>query len=104
MYETVITEPAELDIADAARYIAKELQSPVAANKLLDDIENAVASLKNMPKRHGLVKNEYLASLGFRFFMVHNYLVIYIVRDDIKSVIIERFLHNRRDWIHIIGQ
>lgn len=104
MYKTIITEPAELDIAEAARHIAKELQNPVAANKLLDDIESAVASLENMPKRHELVKNEYLASLGFRFFMVHNYLVFYIVRDDIKSVTIERFLHSRRDWIHIIGQ
>lgn len=74
MYKTIIAEPAELDIATAVQYIAKELQNPVAANKLLDDIESAVASLENMPKRHGLVRNEYLARLGFRFFMVHNYL------------------------------
>lgn len=103
MYKTVITEPAEQDIAAAARYIAKELQNPVAANKLLDDIETAVTALENMPKRNGLVKNEPLASMGFRFSMVHKYLIFYIVRDDIKSVTIERFLHSRRDWIHIIS-
>ena len=104
MYKTIITEPAELDIATAVRYIAKELQNPVAANKLLDDIESSVASLETMPKRYGLVKDDHLASLGYRIFMVHNYLVFYIVRDDIKSVMIERFLHSRRDWFHIIGQ
>lgn len=103
MYKTIITEPAELDIAEAARYIVKDLQNPVAANKLLDDIESAVASLEDMPKRHQLVKNDYLAGLGFRFLTVHNYLIFYIVREDAKSVTIERFLCNRRDWIHIIG-
>ena len=103
MYKTIITQPAELDIAEAARYIAKELQNPAAADKLLDDIANAVVSLEKMPKRHALVKNDHLASLGFRFLPVHNYLIFYIIREGKKYVTIERFLHNRRDWIHIIG-
>ena len=102
MYKTIITEPAEQDIAQAARYIAKELQNPIAANKLLDDIDSAVASLEKMPKKHALVKNVHLASLGFRLLPVHNYLIFYIVREDKKSVVIERFLHSRRDWIHIL--
>jgi len=33
MYQIVITEPTEKDMASAARYIAKELQNPVAAGK-----------------------------------------------------------------------
>ena len=104
MYKTIITEPAEQDVEQAARYIAKELQNPIAANQLLDDIESAVTSLEILPIRHSFVKNEDMANLGFRFLTVHNYLVFYIVRDDKKSVMIERFLHRRRDWIHIIGQ
>ena len=103
MYKAIITEPAEQDIEQTARYIAKELRNPFAANRLLDDIENAVASLETMPKRHALVKNEELAYLGFRFLTVHNYLIFYIVREDENTVTIERFLHSRRDWVHIIG-
>lgn len=103
MYQIIITEPAELDIAEATRYIAKELQNPAAANSLLDDIENSIASLKNMPERHAIIKNERLLSLGFRYLAVNNYLVFYIIREDTKSVTIERFLHCRRDWNHIIG-
>ena len=38
MYRVIITEPAESDIAEAVRYIAKELHNLPAANKLLDDI------------------------------------------------------------------
>ena len=104
IYKTIITEPAERDIFEAARYIARELQNPIAANKLLDDIDKAVASLKVMPKRYSLVKNEHLANLGFHYLPVHNYLIFYIVRENKKSVVIERFLHSRRDWSHIIGQ
>ena len=69
-----------------------------------DSIENSVASLEKMPKRHALVKNEHLASLGFRFLPIRNYLIFYIVRDDKNSVTIERFLHSRRDWLCIIGE
>jgi len=70
----------------------------------LDDIEIAVDSLEDMPKRHALVKNEMLAGLGFRVLPIHNYLIFYVVREETKSVIIERFLYNRRDWSNIIGQ
>ena len=104
MYKTITTEPAEQDIRQAAWYIARELQNLTAANRLLDDIESAVASLKEMPKVHALVKNEELANSGFRSLPVSKYLIFYIVRDNKKSVMIERFLHSRRDWIHIIGQ
>lgn len=104
IYETIITESAELDIAEAVRYIAKELQNLSAANRLLDDIETAVVSLEKMPKRNPLVKNVDLASHGFRFLPVHNYLIFYIVSDDKRSATVERFLHSRRDWNHIIGQ
>ena len=103
MYKTIITKPAELDIAEAARYIAKELQNPAAADRLLDDIVSAVSSLEKMPKGYALVRNDHLANLGFRFLPVHNYLAFYIVKEDAQSVTIERFLHSRRDWIHIIG-
>jgi toxin ParE1/3/4 len=103
MYKIVITKPAERDVAEAAQYIAKELQNPVAAYNLLDDIEHAVAALENMPMRNPLVDCADLASLGFRFFPIQKYLVFYIVREETKSVTIERFLHSRRDWLHIIS-
>jgi len=103
MYKPIITKPAELDIAESVRYIAKELQNPAAANRLIDDIESAAASLVKNPKRYALVNDDYLSSLGFRFMPVKSYLVFYIVRDNKKTVTIERVLHSRRDWMHIIG-
>jgi len=101
-YKSDITKPAELDIAEAVRYIAIELRNLTAANNLLDDIEKAVESLNKMPKRYPLVKDEFLASLGFRFMPVNNYLVFYIVRDEKKTVTVERVLHSRRNWSYML--
>ena len=102
MYFIDITEPAESDIQNAAEYILKELKNRTAAIKLLDDVDEAVYSLEEMPFRHPLVDDEELSDRGVRFFPVNNYLVFYAVREDSKTVVIERFLYGRRDWRTIL--
>ena len=105
MYKIFFTEPAERDITEAICYIVEELQNPVAAIKLFEDIERSVGSLQENPKRYPLVRDDYLASKGFRLMPVQKYLIFYVVRDDArdekKSVTIERVLYNRRNWIVI---
>ena len=102
MYFIKITEPAEGDLLDAAQYIAIDLKNRIAANRLLDDVDEAIYSLEEMPSRHALVDDDVLAGYGIRFFPVHNYLVFYVIREEIKTVVIERFLYSRRDWITIL--
>ena len=102
MYRLSITEPAERDIREAARYIAMELQNLTAADRLLDDLTEAIYSLNEMPLRYALVSDEVLAIRGFRFFPIHNYLVFYTVREERKTVVIERFLYGRRNWSDIL--
>jgi len=104
MYKVMVTESAHMDIRESVRYIAEELQNPIAAGRLLNDAYNAIDSLEEMPQRHALVKNELLARLGFLFIPVRKYLIFYIVREDTRSVTVERFLHGRRNWMNIIGE
>ncbi|MDR1330417.1 MAG: type II toxin-antitoxin system RelE/ParE family toxin [Oscillospiraceae bacterium] len=101
-YSVDITEDAERDMLDAAKYIATELQNIDAAGRLLDDAEAAIYSLEEMPLRHALVDNELLSDRGIRFFPVHNYLVFYAVREETRTVVIERFIYGRRDWAAIL--
>ena len=98
MYHIDITEPAENDINEAVKYITEQLLKPSAAGKLVDDAEPAIFSLNEMPQRHALVKDDDLARLGFRIMPVNNYLVFYIIREEKKTVVIQRFLYGRRDW------
>ena len=102
MYSINITEPAESDLLEAASYIAEQLLNPSAAGRLLDDVENAIYSLSDMPQRHALVNDEVLARSGIRFMPVGNYLVFYIIREEKKTVVIQRVLYGRRDWASIL--
>ena len=102
MYHIDITEPAEQDIQAAANYISKELKNSVAADRLLDAVDEVICSLEELPLRYALVNDDALANRGFRFFPVRNYLVFYIVREKTKTVVIERFLYGGRDWISIL--
>ena len=102
MYHIDITEPAENDINEAVKYITEQLLNPSAAGKLVDDAESVIFSLAEMPQRHALVKDDDLARLGFRVLPVNNYLIFYIIREDKKTVVIQRFLYGRRDWATIL--
>ena len=102
MYSIDITEPAENDIADAVSYISEQLLNPAAAGRLVDDTESAIYSLREMPQRHALVNDDVLARSGIRFIPVKNYLVFYVIREEKKSVVIQRVLYGRRDWASIL--
>jgi len=102
VYLVNITKPAERDIREAANYIANELRNKAAAIRLLNDVAEAIYSLETMPLRYALVYDEVLAKQGMRFFPLNNYLVFYVVREEKKVVVIERFLYGRRDWATIL--
>ena len=102
MYQIIITEPADYDMTEAAVYIAEKLYNPTAAYRLIDEAHKAIFSLDEMPQRHRLVDDEYLASCGMRFFPVRNYLVFYIIHEENKTVEIERFIYSARNWAAIL--
>jgi len=97
-YQLVITEPAEIDMTKIGLYISKELHSPKAAIDLLDEIDQQILSLKEMPKRYTLVSDERLAHLGVRKIPIKNYLVFYAVDESTETVTIIRVMYGRRDW------
>jgi len=61
MYSLVITDIAEDDILNTAKYIADVLKAPIAANRLLDEIERHEEILENTPNMYPFVPDEYLA-------------------------------------------
>ena len=101
-YNVIITKPARIDITGIGRYIAKELHAPEAAAALAEDIYNAAADLKYMPKRFPHVSDERLAHQGIRLIPVKNYLIFYNV-DDIRHIVtVVRVLYGRRDWVNLM--
>ena len=102
MYQIIVAKAAHRDMGKSAVYIAEKLYNPTAADRLVDDAYKAIFSLDEMPHRHRLVDDEYLASIGMRSFVVRNHLVFYIVQEEQKVVEIHRFMYSGRNWAAIL--
>jgi plasmid stabilization system protein ParE len=89
------------DVKQSVNYIKHILQAPVAAEKLKTEIKRTYKIIKDTPFIYPVVPNDYLASMGFRFTMVKNYMLFYIVKENQIKLI--RFLYGHRDWINILN-
>ena len=101
-YTIRIMEPAQKEIRETYRYIADELNNPIAADRCILLIDGAIRSLKEHPGRFPLVRDDYLASKGYRMIVVKHHLVFFIVRENVKAVSVMRVLYGRRDWMRLL--
>ena len=97
-YRVYISDPAEEDLWDMVRYISSQLSAPITAMKLMDTIEEALTKLSDMPHSYPLVRDDRLASMGYRRLEVKNYAAFFTINEKDKIVDVERILYARRDW------
>jgi plasmid stabilization system protein ParE len=102
MYSVHITKAAEEDIISAVNYIADVLNAPVAANRLLDEIEKYEKILAGTPKMYPFVSDKHLSEKRVKFIMLKKYMMFYVINEENKKVTVVRFLHGRRDWKNIL--
>lgn len=101
-YRVDVSEPAENDLRDIVRYISAQLSAPMTALKMMDTIEEAITGLAVIPQKCLLVTDERLAMMGYRKWLVKNYIVFFTIDEKSKVVDVERILYTRRDWLHIL--
>jgi len=101
-YRIEITTRAKRDIKEIHTYITENLKEPNAADILLDRIETEILTLKHMPLRHSIERDEKLKLRNLRKLIVDNYLVFYTVNNRTKTVFIVRVLYARRDWMRLL--
>ena len=87
-YKIIWSFSANEDLADIYNYI--ELDSPQAADKVIDTLLDLGHSLEFHPNRFSVEENLKDAPLVFRSFPKWNYKIIYTVNEDDKTVIIAR--------------
>jgi toxin ParE1/3/4 len=90
--------PAAIDDMDEIfSYISHDNVS--SAEKLLENLNFKIGSLANFPNLGTVLSEEKytLVERGFRFIVVHPYLIFYKIMED--SIIIHRILHGRRDYL-----
>lgn len=101
-YEIVFSPESVQDLRDISGYITSALHSPQSAKRTIAKIRDAIRALAYMPKRHQLVSVSSLATIGIRRIVVGNYLVLYLVDDDAKSVTVSRIIHGGRDFEKVV--
>ncbi len=97
MYSVVYLPGAKRQLTDAVMYIADELCSPDAAEKLLDAMDNVAKSLADMPYRYPIYPALHAMKREIRYVPVQNYLLFYTVHEARKTVEVWRFLHQRQN-------
>ena len=101
-YRVIITEPAVSDLDEIAEYIISQFFAPMTAMNLIESIESAIMNLSHMPHRCPLVDDERLKAIGYRKLNIKNYISFFTIDENNKTVVIERILFARRDWLHIL--
>jgi len=102
MYKLSFAKHFQEDVKSTLSYINNTLQSPIASERLKKEIKSTYKKIKQNPFIYPIVPNDDLSSIGFRFSIVKNYMLFYIVEENKINII--RFLYGRRNWISILKE
>lgn len=86
----------EQDLFDTANYIANVLKNKGAAIRLIDDVEDAILTRLNNPLAFEPYESEKKRDYPYYRIYVRNYVIYYVVIDNIMEV--RRLLYGPRDF------
>lgn len=97
-YKVKIYPAAKQDLRDIVDYL--NTLSQTAALRFYDKLVEEIGSLSEMPERYPKPRDLALAAKGYRYLIVGNYLVFYVVAGD--TVQIRRILYGRREYLKLL--
>ncbi|MBP7331247.1 MAG: type II toxin-antitoxin system RelE/ParE family toxin [Firmicutes bacterium] len=93
-YKIRIYSYAKMDLKDIVNYL--NTLSPQAALRYYDKIVEKVSSLAEMPERCPFARDIALKAKGYRYLIVENYLVFFVIKDDIVQI--RRIVYGKRNY------
>lgn len=96
-FEVKLSFQAEKDLRTIYEYIAFELQAVMTASRQLDRLETKILALNTFPTAYPQYQKEPWLSRGLRFLPVDNYLIYFIVDEELKVVTVIRIMYAARD-------
>ena len=84
------------ELAEAVHYITQKLRNPDAANKLIDDVEQAITKRLFAPESFEPVLSAKDREHPYYRIAVGNYLVLYCVIGKVMEI--RRFVYAPSDW------
>ena len=101
-YKIKITPAARDDIEQIFNYISVTLHSPQAAQRLMDEIEQAVELLGSFPLSHPFCADEMLQKRAYRKLVVMSYVILYFVDECKENIIIARAFSGSQNYKYYI--
>ncbi|MBR1830444.1 MAG: type II toxin-antitoxin system RelE/ParE family toxin [Atopobiaceae bacterium] len=95
-YKVVVQPIALRDMTDAVTYIADELKSPSAAERLSEKLVQGIESLAKLPTRCPTHRVSRPLKREYRQLRVDNYLVLFTVSEENETVTVAHVLYARR--------
>jgi toxin ParE1/3/4 len=93
-YKIEYLPAAQQDLVDILIYIKQD--NPTAAYNLILAIDETISKLEDFPKRGVTPKDLRLKSLNYKMLVIDNYLVFYVIKEDIVEI--RRILHGKRKY------
>ena len=85
-YSVKLYARAIRDLEEIFKYIANNISEPLAAEKMIDALENAIVTLESSPERGAIRQKGIYANKNYRQLFVKNYVIIYKVLKEQKEV------------------
>ena len=82
-------------------YILENLHEEIAANKLMDKIEDGVLRLAQNPYSCPKVKVKPHNEI-YRKLIINNYIVLYDIDEEYKKTVIYRVIHEKTDYLKLL--
>lgn len=97
-YSVRLYERAYSDLDAIFAYIADSLLEPGAALKLVAELEQAILSLEDFPKRGAARRVGAYADGRYRQLLVKNYVIVYRVVEETKEVYVVTVRYTPSDF------
>ena len=97
-YDVRVSEAADRDTDEILTYMVAELANPKAAADFADALDEKYEMLEEHPFMFELSRNERLAQIGYRRFIVGNYVALYLVDEKLHVVTIARIFYGKREY------
>lgn len=88
------------DLEEAVTYISEVLENPVAARRLVDGVESGILEHLKAPTMEQIYKTTRERPLPYYWFAVGNYMVFYVVENDVMEV--RRLVYGARDLTRMV--
>lgn len=98
-YTVKVTKIAYGHMQEIVKYISGELFAPDAASRLLDEFQNSIEGLAEMPERYSLVDEEPWRTEGMRKIVVKNFLIYFWIDEHNMKVQVTGVIFGRRDQV-----